>query len=496
MGALIYDNTITSTTDVVTISLTSPIVKGELYELSITPVYNSASNLKIFYNGNNNSNYTLQYLIRSGTSNSAGRESVAPPYVAGGAYGSGQSNTYIKLTNTGYVVSQSDMVNLITDPSSLQQFYSYGTTTYTVSSITSIGIVANNPNGIAAGTRIQLRKVGEKVSEVEVSSSTNTVSFTGLNIKKEDEYLLVSNPVYSGSGQSVLYLTANNNDTLTNYYRQVLEVGGNSITGNRQNNPYFQQIPATPGSNKQSLAVVPLKLTNTGNFIYQSQNFYNYTDPAATYIQKVYGSSTYQTTSITSLKIMVQDSTNSIGAGSRFELYKLYEEPVVEPDPDTYELLAEHTVYSPTTQIDIPVNITKDDEVRLVYTFVGDDPTAFNTIGLYPNDLTTNSNYWRQSLEGNGTFIGGLRSNINLLSFARSGNIVSGFADIKISNNNRFVMQSQQVYTVGSQASAVQNLNYNTVGTQTVSSITKLSIITDRTNGIQPGSKIQLFKVN
>lgn len=319
MGALIKDFTVTSATSTVTFDLTNtPIQKGELYELTITSL---PGGVRLAVNGSDTSSAGARQTILANDSTTQAFIASDGMWLAISGANS-YIKAYLKLTNTGYLVSQSVEIDEEPGISTFRTMEIHSTSTITYTTVTSLGFV--NGNTFQAGSRIQLRKIGEKVSEVEVPSPTNIISFAGLDFGKTNEYLLVSNPVFSGSGQSALYLTANNNDTLTNYHRQVIEAGGTSITGNRQNNPYMHQIPATPGSNKQSLAVVSLKLTDAGNFIYQSRNLYNYTDPNALYIQTVYGTSTYQASSITSLKIIVQNSTNSIGAGSRFELYKLY----------------------------------------------------------------------------------------------------------------------------------------------------------------------------
>lgn len=167
------------------------------------------------------------------------------------------------------------------------------------------------------------------------------------------------------------------------------------------------------------------------------------------------------------------------------------------PSFGTYQLLYEETVTSAKTQIDITgLNITKDDEVRLVYTFKGDSTTTSN-IRLFPNDKTTLTDYYWQVLAGAGSSVVAVRGNINRICYTASNRKVSGFADIKISNNDRYVFQSHWVEMIGAESSAINNVVDNNVGTGfTLTGITKLSIVSERTNGIEVGSKIQLFKVN
>jgi hypothetical protein len=164
-----------------------------------------------------------------------------------------------------------------------------------------------------------------------------------------------------------------------------------------------------------------------------------------------------------------------------------------------FDLLYDSNVSAtlPLTQIDITgLSIGKNDELRLVYTFVGDTTAATAFYSIYPNDLTTETNYYTQNLEGNGTTLEAVRNNNSRFTAAResTNSRISGFIDIKVSNNDRFVGQGGYVRVTGS--STMIQLNTNTVGTQTVTSITKLSIISNRTDGIATDSRIRLYKVN
>jgi hypothetical protein len=169
----------------------------------------------------------------------------------------------------------------------------------------------------------------------------------------------------------------------------------------------------------------------------------------------------------------------------------------VEIELPQFELLFDTTgtVTFPQTSFDITgLSVGKNDELRMVYTFVGDDATTAAGYDLRANDIT--SNYIHQELLGNGSTISAERRNLNLFTAARSNIKSVGFADIKVSNNDRFVVQSQFILDAGAQSSAIRNFNRNLVNTGTVTSITKLTVISDRTNGIASGSRIRLYKVN
>jgi hypothetical protein len=162
-----------------------------------------------------------------------------------------------------------------------------------------------------------------------------------------------------------------------------------------------------------------------------------------------------------------------------------------------FELLFDSTgtVTFPQTSFDITgLSIGKNDELRMVYTLVGDTTAATAGYDIRVNDIT--SNYHNQILQADSTFINVVRATIPQIAFARSDRKVSGFADIKVSNNDRFVVQSQLMNRMGSESSSLVKSNRNIVNTGTVTSITKLTVISDRTNGIASGSRIRLYKVN
>jgi hypothetical protein len=172
-------------------------------------------------------------------------------------------------------------------------------------------------------------------------------------------------------------------------------------------------------------------------------------------------------------------------------------EEVVEIVVIQFELLfdSDDEVTLPQTQIDITgLSIGKNDELRMVYTLVGDVTTLAANYELKVNDIT--SNYHSQQLIGIGStvFVDRL-SNANFAT-ARSNRKSAGFVDIKVSENSRFVAQSGFVVRIGADSSSIDNRNQNIINTGTVTSITKLSIVCNRTDGIASGSRIRLYKVN
>lgn len=151
---------------------------------------------------------------------------------------------------------------------------------------------------------------------VELAPVTN-VDITGLNIGKGDEVVLVSD-VVNPTGSVLSYrLFPNNNTTNTNYWFQNLQVNGTSVASGRANENTYVVV----SDSSRSFVITDIKLTNNGFFVYQSQlNRLNGT--SSLQLQNIFGASTFTAISITALNIR-SETTNAIGIGSRFQLYKI-----------------------------------------------------------------------------------------------------------------------------------------------------------------------------
>ena len=322
MANLIFDYTVPSATSSVTIDLSStPIQKGELYELTCTFI-SPGDVLALFVNNNKNrNNYVRTQLYAGGTTIVGGRQT--SDYGAGIAYSNNTTpvNTYIKLTNNGYIVYQSSSNRRIVTASSMEYDNYYATSTFTVTSITRLDLDSLDvANSISAGTRIQLRKVADKIAEVDVTTATTSVTFDNLTIGKENEYLLVTDIQNATSNYLRLEFAVNNNTTPTNYWRQMIRSQGTGVVANRGNANEFSEFMNS--TTARTLAIANVKLTNNGYVIYQSNQTYDYTRDSLMFLQKTYGTSTFTVSSITSITLTA-NQTNAIAATSRFELYKL-----------------------------------------------------------------------------------------------------------------------------------------------------------------------------
>lgn len=159
-----------------------------------------------------------------------------------------------------------------------------------------------------------------------------------------------------------------------------------------------------------------------------------------------------------------------------------------------YEEIADVIVTSDTTQIDFDnLNITKDDELRLVWTVL-ETSSTLSRYRIYVNDIS--GNYFEQRIQGNGSLLNASRASDNIFSFGINDVTSSGYADIKISNNNRFVAQVNDVVIIGSNSSNIELSSFNIVNTSTITNINKISIESSISNGIDAGSRLTLYKVN
>jgi hypothetical protein len=161
----------------------------------------------------------------------------------------------------------------------------------------------------------------------------------------------------------------------------------------------------------------------------------------------------------------------------------------------TFELLGTVTISTATNEVNfINLNITKDDNLQLVSTAVG-DVTGDNSQGfLYVNNNTTGSNYTGQELQGEAGVISAARYTNPFFVVARSNQPGQSLVNIKISNNDRFVYQAMQLRNIGDTGNLAEHFSTNVVGNFTVSSITSINIRGSR--NFTAGTKFTLYKVN
>ena len=323
--------------------------------------------------------------------------------------------------------------------------------------------------------------VWQEIVDYTVPSNTTSVVLNDFGtITKNDFVKIVFTNVNATASQNVIRLFANNDTTLGNYHRQFLLGDGSSVGVNRVDNNVFSVVLAS--STESNFAY--LKLSENDKFNLFAQNtrantsglnvFFNYTTSTSSF-----------TSGITSLTL--SGATNSIGTGSRIQIYKLAAEKV-----------ADFVTTSNSTQVDIPTTgifdpaIDKDSEYLLVSEIISN--AASQNFQLFVNDNTTGSNYNFQAIIGNGSTASATRStgaNIGFLDAADDRSL--SYNHIKLSNIGAFTNQNYELRFPGT--SSVRLVNHFTSSTaENITSITKLNIV-GGTSGIKAGSRFTLYKL-
>lgn len=157
----------------------------------------------------------------------------------------------------------------------------------------------------------------ELLADYTVSGSAITsYTFSGLKLNADEEVVLVSTHINTGTG-SALILYSNGNTTASNYYSQRVSANSTTVSGVRYNIPYINVWGANNGF---VFINTKIKLTNNGYFTYQSNECGRLTSDII--LNDIYGTSTFTLSQITSLTITC-DVASGINVGSRFQLYKV-----------------------------------------------------------------------------------------------------------------------------------------------------------------------------
>jgi hypothetical protein len=178
--------------------------------------------------------------------------------------------------------------------------------------------------------------------------------------------------------------------------------------------------------------------------------------------------------------------SDGLGDGSRIQIYRLDAEKV-----------ADITVTSNSTQVDIPVTgsldpaITKDSEYLLVSDL--DMPNIGHSVYLCVNDNTTLTDYYRQRIRATGSTALAARAN-SPEYVAALPTFDIAYTHIKLSEIGAFTFQSYTINNVGTSSIRLENYFGSSVA-ENITSITKLNIISQTTDNIQSGTRFQLYKL-
>lgn len=163
--------------------------------------------------------------------------------------------------------------------------------------------------------RTKVEKGYELLADIEVTSATTSVDITGLNIGKGDEVVLVSDIKNTSVSTSIYYLYFN--ATTSGYYSQGLSASATTYPGARTTDARMLDI----ATNQNASLVSNVKLTNSGYVISQNNSVENY-GSSSVLLNNFYATTTFTATSVTEVRV-TGSVANSIGIGSRFQLYKI-----------------------------------------------------------------------------------------------------------------------------------------------------------------------------
>jgi len=156
----------------------------------------------------------------------------------------------------------------------------------------------------------------EKIAEVILTSNVTRIDFTGLDINTHKAYLLIytaKNPTTSTSG---INFYVENDTTSANYYKEYVQIDGTTVTAGRVNDPNIVYFPA----GDRVAGYVYFFRDPDGYYKAVGYNCYG----TGSGVSMCFGviSKTATVTNITQINI-VAGVANSIGAGSKFLLFKV-----------------------------------------------------------------------------------------------------------------------------------------------------------------------------
>jgi len=319
-----------------------------------------------------------------------------------------------------------------------------------------------------------------EIVDFTFTANETSRAFTGLNITKDDFIKIVITQVNGSSSESSLRLFPNtsagvtNFDTTTNYHAQRLTGTGSSTSAARDN---VSRINVVTGSQTGSV-IAYFKISENDKVNWFTNRTLRNDSSIETVFDYCTSSNLTFAAAITSLTF---DSSVSdgLGTGSRIQIYRL-----------TAVKEADITTTANATQVDISsLSIGKDSEYLLVSDVV--QGTASSNIFLTPNDLTTLTNYHRQVIFGSGSTAGAERS--NLPSIGTNNNSII-HTHIKLSEIGAYTFQAYELRNSGATDPLVVNF-FGSSTAENITSITKLNIVAEVSNGIKAGSRFILYKL-
>jgi hypothetical protein len=311
-----------------------------------------------------------------------------------------------------------------------------------------------------------------------VPSNTTSVVLNDFGTITKDDFIRVSFSLVNAATSTSNEISITANSTVaSNYHVQNIQAFGTGIAASRTNSSVMFSV----ATNINTFANIYMKLSENDRFNYFSTS--EYAQNSDIRIQQHYGTSSGATfpSGITSLTFTAE-TTNGFATGSRIQIYRLDAEKV-----------ADITVASATTQVDISsLNIGKDSEYLLVSDIANDGTAIF--FSLMVNDNTTPTNYYRQRILGSGSSASAARTN----SAEPANTLTSGrtiiHSHIKLSEIGAYTSQNYAIVDSGSSNISLQN-NFVSSTSEAITSITKLNIRANDPNRILSGCRFILYKL-
>jgi len=310
--------------------------------------------------------------------------------------------------------------------------------------------------------------VWEEIVDYTVPSNTTSVVLDNFGTITKDDFIKVHFTHTNPASNATIRILPNNTID-SNYHWQYVIGNGSTVAAERAN---INRLTRTT-SGQSSSYFGYFKLSENDRFNQWGNEYFRNDSSLWQLLSVMTSSGATFANGITSITLQ-SGVTNGLGAGSRIQIYRLAAEKVAEVD---------------ITGLDIQ----KGSE----YLLVSDNLTAVQSsaIRLFPNDLTTNSQYYTQRVGAVGTNLIPVRDNLNYIHGGQvSGTRQLSYVHIKLSNIGAYTYQAYTVNRYGSSNIGVYN-NFVSSTYENLTSISKLNIISSFSNAIGSGTRFQLYKL-
>lgn len=312
----------------------------------------------------------------------------------------------------------------------------------------------------------------EEVADYTATGTIANYDFTGLNITKEDDYILVSEVIQNSN--TPLYIQFNDNYTNTNYWEQRIAAVNTTLSYERQNAPWFG---ASLSGGQYHHAITSIKLTNSGYISWNSKVIRGggSTIPE----QHIYnGGSTFTATSITSIRLALTAAL----VGSRFRLYK-------RVAPIVYDYIVSGAAI---TNLDITgLALDKNSEYIMKINLTG--ITSSGMLRFFINANYTTTNYYTEYIKRDSTTPTANRDNTSNIGYIFGGRQTYIELKIKITNSGRMIYQSNENRYFNS--NIINAVDWYGTGNFTATTITSMRFSAETASIIGIGSRFQLIKL-